>query len=298
MVIKTVGILSPGDMGHAVGQVLGSHGLRVITCLEDRSTRTHALAERANIEDVPSYPALVIQADIVLSLLVPAQAKTAAGQVARAISETGANVVYADCNAIAPQTTREIGALITAAAGHYVDASIIGGPPKRNGRTRFYASGPDANTFQALEQYGLNVVVLDKKIGSASAIKMCYAALTKGLSALCTELLTAAEVLGVSEALQSEFQYSQSALYERMERGLPGIATKSRRFAGEMEQISQAFEHVGLTPKILAGAADMYRFVGGTHLADRMPEDPDPPPPLAEMISILADYLPDRSEQT
>jgi 3-hydroxyisobutyrate dehydrogenase-like beta-hydroxyacid dehydrogenase len=285
-------------MGHAVGQTLGSHGLRVITCLEDRSTRTRALAERANIEEVPSYSALATQADIVLSILVPAQAKAAAGRVARAISETGANVVYADCNAIAPQTTREIGALISAAGGHYVDASIIGGPPKGNGKTRFYASGPETSTFQALEQYGLNVVLLDDKIGSASAIKMCYAALTKGLSALCTELLTAAEALGVSDALRREFQSSQSALYERMERGLPGMPTKSRRFVGEMEQISQAFDHVGLTPKILAGAADMYHFVGGTRLADRTPEDPDPLPPLTEMISILADHLPDGSEQT
>ena len=296
MTVKTVGIQSPGDMGHAVGKVLGANGLRVISCLEDRSTRTRALAARADIEEVSSYQALVTQADIVLSILVPAQAKTAAGRVAQAVSETGAAVVYADCNAIAPQTTREIGALISAAGGHYVDASIIGGPPKGNGGTRFYASGPDVSAFQSLAQYGLNVVVLDHNVGSASAIKMCYAALTKGTTALCTELLVAAEALGVSEALRNEFQNSQSVRYERMARGLPGMPTKSRRFVGEMEQISQAFQDVGLTPKILAGAADVYRFVGGTQLADRTPEDPDPPPPLAEMISILADHLPDGSE--
>jgi 3-hydroxyisobutyrate dehydrogenase-like beta-hydroxyacid dehydrogenase len=294
MTIKTVGIQSPGDMGHAVGQVLGSHRLRVITCLQDRSARTRALARRANIEDVSSYSELVTQADIVLSILVPAQARAAANRVAHAISDTGASVVYADCNAIAPQTTREIGAIISAAGGHYIDASIIGGPPKGNGQTRFYASGPDVSAFQALAQHGLNVVSLDEKIGSASAIKMCYAALTKGTSALCTQLLVAAEALGVSEALRNEFQYSQPAMYERMERGIPGMPTKSRRFVGEMEQISQTFEHIGLTPRILAGAADMYRFVGETQLADRTPEDPEPPPPLTDTISILADHLPGR----
>ena len=115
--------------------------------------------------------------------------------------------------------------------------------------------------------------------------------MTKGLTALCTELLTAAEILGVSEALGEEFKLSQSALYERMERGLPSMPPKSRRWIGEMEEISATFEHVGLTPKILAGAADMYRFVGESHLADLSPEEPESYPTLEEMISSLAEHL-------
>ena len=134
-------------------------------------------------------------------------------------------------------------------------------------------------------------MVLGGEIGQASAIKMCYAALTKGLSALCTELLTAAEVLGVSEALKREFQNSQPALFDRMERGLPRMLAKSRRWVGEMEEISHTFGSVGLTPKIHAGAADVFRFVGETRLADRQPEDPDPPPSLGEMLSVLAGEL-------
>jgi 3-hydroxyisobutyrate dehydrogenase-like beta-hydroxyacid dehydrogenase len=297
MTLETVGILSPGDMGHTVGMMLGRYGLRVITCLDGRSERTRALADQAGIENVPSYQALLNHADIVLSILVPAQAEAAAQRVAQAISETSAKTVYADCNAIAPQTTRKIGSLITAAGGQYIDASIIGGPPKKRGTTRFYVSGPELSTFEALNEFGLEVVVLGEEIGLASAIKMCYAALTKGLTALCTELLTAAEALGVSEALQQEFQLSQAAMYERMERGLPGMPTKSRRFVGEMEQISRTFEYIGLTPRILAGAADMYRFVGATQLADRTPEDPDPPPSLRQTISLLASYLPDKLQQ-
>jgi len=295
MSLKTVAILSPGDMGHAVGQRLGSHGLQVITCLQGRSERTRSLAQRANIAEVPSYKALVTQADIVLSILVPAQAQQAASLVAQALSETHAEIIYADCNAIAPQTTRQIGAMITAAGGRYVDASIIGGPPRQGGTTRFYASGPDAVAFERLNQFGLDVVVLGEEIGLASAIKMCYAALTKGLAALSTELLTAAEILGVSEALRQEFQLSQAALYERMERGLPRMPAKARRWVGEMEEISRTFEQTGLTPRILAGAADMYRFVGATPLADRTPEDPDPPPPLEQMVSVLAGHVSQRS---
>ena len=102
MTVKTVGILSPGDMGHTVGQVLCSNGLRVIACLQARSKRTKRLAARAGIEDVPTYQALVNESDIILSILVPAQAFSAAQTVARAISETHADTLFADCNAIAP----------------------------------------------------------------------------------------------------------------------------------------------------------------------------------------------------
>jgi 3-hydroxyisobutyrate dehydrogenase-like beta-hydroxyacid dehydrogenase len=292
MPLKTVAVLSPGDMGHTVGQVLGSNGLRVITCLQGRSERTRTLARRANIADTDTYEKLVCEANLLLSILVPAEAAAAAERVAQAISDTGAELVYADCNAISPQTARQVGERITQAGGHFVDASIIGPPPRREGTTRFYASGPDVTAFRDLNRFGLDVIVLGDEIGRASAIKMCYAALTKGLSALCTELLTAAEALNVGTALKREFEMSQPSLYARMERGLPRVPAKSRRWVGEMEEISRTFEQVGLTPSILAGAAEVYRFVGATPLADRHPEDPAPAPTLAETIAVLAEHLP------
>ena len=288
---NTIGILSPGDMGHTVGDVLRQNGLRVITCLKDRSQRTHALAEKAGIVDVLTYSQLVTEADLILSIMVPAQAKSAAAAVAEALQQVDTPLTYADCNAIAPQTVRRLGDIITAAGGTFVDASIIGPPPRTPGATRFYASGADLNAFMELNNYGLDVLALGDEIGLASAIKMCYASLTKGLTALCTELLTAASILGVSDALTAEFQLSQSALFERMERGLPSMPPKARRWIGEMEEISATFEHVGLTPNILTGAADMYRFVGDTHLADLPPEARDKFPTLAELIEILAENL-------
>jgi 3-hydroxyisobutyrate dehydrogenase-like beta-hydroxyacid dehydrogenase len=292
MTLKTVGILSPGDMGHAVGQVLGSHGLRVITCLKGRSQRTKSLADRAHIADVSTYQALVSEADIILSILVPAQAKQAARVIAKAILETKAEPVYADCNAIAPQTTCQISEMITEAGGRFVDVGIIGSPPGKRGSPHFYASGPHVNAFEELSRFGLNVIVLGEQIGKASGIKMCYAALTKGLVALCTELLTVAEVLGVSQALKERFQSSQqSVLYEHMEQEIPKMPEKSRRWIGEMEEIAKTFEHIGLTPKIHTGAADLYRFVGKTDLAERTPEDPTPRPSLSQIVTFLADYL-------
>ena len=289
--LNTVGILSPGDMGHTVGDVLRQNGLRVITCLEGRSQRTRQLAEKAGIVNVPTYPQFVTEADLILSIMVPAQAMSAASMVAEALQKVDTTLAYADCNAIAPQTVRKLGETITSAGGTFVDASIIGPPPRTPGATRFYASGPNLDIFSELNNYGLDVRVLGEEIGLASAIKMCYASLTKGLTALCTELLTAASVLGVSEALTAEFQLSQSALFERMEKGLPGMPPKARRWIGEMEEISATFAHVGLTPNILTGAADMYRFVGDTHLADLPPEARDEFPNLAGLIEILAKNL-------
>ncbi len=288
---NTVGILSPGDMGHTVGDVLRQNGLRVITCLQGRSQRTRELAAKAGIQDVPTYPQLVTEADLILSIMVPARAMSAAAAVAEALQQTDATLTYVDCNAIAPQTVRKLGEVITAAGGTFVDASIIGPPPRSPGATRFYASGPDLNRFSELSNHGLAVRPLSDEIGHASAMKMCYAALTKGLTALCTELLTAAQVLGVSAALTAEFQLSQSVLFERMEKGLPGMPPKARRWIGEMEEISATFAHVGLTPNILTGAADMYRFVGDTPLADVPPEARDAFPTLAELIEILAKNL-------
>ena len=289
--LSTVGILSPGDMGHTVGDVLRQNGLRVITCLEGRSQRTRQLAEKAGIVDVPTYPQFVTEADLILSIMVPAQAISAASIVAETLQQVDTTLTYTDCNAIAPQTVRKLGDIITSAGGTFVDASIIGPPPRTPGATRFYASGPDLDLFSELNNYGLDIRALGAEVGLASAIKMCYASLTKGLTALCTELLTAASVLGVSEALTAEFQLSQSALFERMEKGLPGMPPKARRWIGEMEEISATFEHVGLTPNILTGAADMYRFVGDTHLADLPPEARDEFPTLAELIEILAENL-------
>jgi 3-hydroxyisobutyrate dehydrogenase-like beta-hydroxyacid dehydrogenase len=262
----------------------------VITCLEGRSERTRTLAAEAGIEAVPTYADLVQQADLLLSILVPAQAPNAASRVADALSETGAKVAYADCNAIAPQTARAIGERLAGAGATFIDASIIGGPPRGESRPRMYVSGPDTRAMEALNGYGLNVTSIGEEVGLASAIKMCYAAWTKGSTALVTELLVAAKALGVFDALEQEFRSSQSAMLMRMQ-SLPAVPIKSRRFVGEMLEIAKAFGGVGLTPKILEGAAEMYQFVGDTRLADRTPEDKSPMPTLDETLAILVGHL-------
>jgi len=277
-------------MGHAVGQVLVEHGLRVVTCLQGRSARTKSLAKLAGIENISTYQALVKEAELVLSILVPAKAVKAAQAVSRAIRETGSTLIYVDCNAIAPRTAVLIAETIGKAGGIFVDAGIIGSSPKREGSTRFYVSGPHAGDIEALTQYGLNLTILGDKVGQASAIKMCNAALTKGLTALSTELLIAADKFEVLPALEADFKENKPEFYGYMHRRLSRMTMNARRYVGEMEEIAKTFEDLGLTPKIFQGAADMYRFVGSTTLAERVPEDPTPWPTFHQVIRILSGH--------
>ena len=284
---RTVGLLSPGDMGHVVAQRLRENGLRVISCLEGRSARTRRLAASAGVEAVADDATLVAEADLILSILVPAQAAATAARVAAALRSTGAAVVYADCNAIAPLTMRAIDETIRTAGSVCIDASIIGPPPRTPGRTRFYASGPDTAMVAALNDYGLDVRVIGAEIGAASALKMCYAALTKGSAALMLTLLTAAERLGVADALQAEFALSQEVRWASMQH-LGRVPAKARRWVGEMEEIAITFAGAGLAPDMGSGAAAIFDLLGATALADRNPEDESPPPTLAELLAVLA----------
>jgi 3-hydroxyisobutyrate dehydrogenase-like beta-hydroxyacid dehydrogenase len=270
----TIAIISPGDMGHAVGALLRQAGLRVITQLDGRSGRTRALAAQAGFEEVGDDDTLVQSADILLSILVPAEALTLAERIAGAVRRAGAVPLYVDCNAIAPQTARQVGEIVEGAGARFIDAGIIGPPPQLGATsTRFYASGRDAAAFARLADYGLDVRVVGEQPGQASALKMCYAALTKGTTALMTELSIAAARLGVNEALRAEFVESQPALLERMQHGVPAMVPKAHRWVGEMVEIARTFEACGLTPRTFEGAAELYALVAGTELGRMSPED-------------------------
>src|SRR5205823_8953784 len=245
----TAAVMSPGDMGHSVGNVLRHGGLRVITCLQGRSARTAALAAEAGIEDVGEYETLVREADVLLSILAPARARELGERVAAAVRATRTDLVFVECNAIAPETVREIGALVTGAGGRFVDAGIIGGPPKvGQPGPRFYASGEHAAAFAALRAHGLDVREIGNRIGQASGLKMCYAALTKGLTALATELLVAGRAMDLEAPLRAELQSSLPSLLGWIERQVPGMPPKAYRWVGEMEEIAKTFGDVGLTP--------------------------------------------------
>ena len=290
MLTKTIGIVSPGDMGHGVGARLRERGLRVIYCPAGRSERTQNLAKAAQIEAVPTIKALVNEADIVLSILVPAAARSAAKMVAQALESTNANLLYVDCNAIAPQTAVEVEAIIKGAGGNFVDASIIGGPPRGDYTPRIYVAGDVDRKLEFLNDFGLNLIHFSDRVGDASALKMCFASMTKGSTALYLTLMTAARALGVYDTLIQEFEQYQSSRLES-ERRLPGVSTKARRFVGEMEEMDKTYTGVGIDPNMLKGAAEIYRLLGKTPLADRVPEDKSPLPSLEETLDTILAYI-------
>ncbi|OUL36164.1 NAD(P)-dependent oxidoreductase [Nostoc sp. 106C] len=288
MQIQTVGILSPGDMGQAIASVLNQHGLKTIAALDDRSDRTRQLAAAAYIQDVGSLKQLVIESDVVLSVLVPAAATEAAEQVAEAIDSVGKSILYVDANAISPHKVRSIAQIIESKGGDFVDASIIGPPPRVPNRTRIYASGKKAVELQQLRNYGLDIRVIGEEIGQASGLKMCYAALTKGLTAIGTELLIAAHRLGLDQQLWDEVSTSQPELAKILTRSLPSMTPKAHRWIGEMEEIADTFAALELTDRIFQGAADVYRLVQQTSLGKETPEESKRDRPLPDIITTLS----------
>ena len=282
-------------MGHAVGRLLGSRGFDVVTSLAGRSARTSGLAAKAGIRDTGSIAALVTQADLVLSIMPPAAAVAAAREVATAMTAAGVSPPYADCNAIAPATTERIAELIAAAGAPYIDAGIIGGPPANGRGPRFYASGPAANLLAPIEGGGLVVRDLGGAVGRASALKMCYAAVTKGTSALQFAQLAAASRLGVDEALAAELAESQAATYASMRRALPGLPAKAPRWIEEMRQIAATFEAVGVPGDFHRGAAALYELLSATPFADEPEEAVDTSRTLETTVAALTEVCAQRN---
>jgi 3-hydroxyisobutyrate dehydrogenase-like beta-hydroxyacid dehydrogenase len=289
--IRTVAILSTGEMGHAVGQLLREHGLRVVTCLTSRSARTRTLAEKAGIINIPDFQNMVGQSDVVLSITTSEAAPKVCQQVADALRATGTEVLFAECNAIAPQTVRLLEPIITGAGGRFVDSSIIGSPPRAGHCPRFYASGPYVGEFEQMGEFGLDLRTLGPEVGLASGVKMCHAAMAKGSVALFTQVLLAAERMGLLELLLDHVRPSPMSIYQRMERYIPEAPANARRWVSETQEIEATFQHLGLSPYLFRGVVDTCRFLGGTPLGEEKPETLDETRRFQETIRQLAGYL-------
>ena len=289
--VKTVAIMSQGDMGHSVGNVLGDNGFDVITCLEGRSSRTKELAEKGNFRVVDSMDQMVQEADLILSILVPSRAKDLAEEVSAAMKRSGGTSYFVDCNAISPKSAKELEVIINSAGGNFIDGGIIGTAPAKGDTPRFYVSGPDAQVVTELNGKGIIVKSVGNEIGQASGIKMCYAALTKGTNTLQVALLTAAEKMGLTEALKEEFEFSQKAHLNSMENGISRLPANAHRWIGEMEEISSTFEDLGVTPHFHKGAAEIYKLLNSTPFATETPETIDQNRTVWETIRAAADLI-------
>ena len=248
----SIGVVHPGSMGAAVGASIVAAGRRVVWSGEDRSAATHARAEAAGLHDVSWLNAVVNQSDIILSICPP----SAALEVAQDVRNLGFQGVFVDANAVSPDTAREGQRIIESVGGEFVDGGIIGGPPTKSGMTRLYLSGAEAPRVARLIEGGpLDVTVLDAPAGAASALKMAYAAWTKGSSALLADILALAQHEGVLDALEQEWDGRN----DRQAAALSGAAAKAWRWVGEMEEIAATFEAAGLPGDFHRGAAEVYR---------------------------------------
>jgi L-threonate 2-dehydrogenase len=271
--VSTVAVLGTGEMGAAVGRVLKAGGAAVVTSLQGRSVRTATLAQAAGIEDAGPLEKAVALADVFLSIVPPAQAGELAAAVLPALASRSRPLLYVDCNAISPRSVVEIGRRVSEAGGTFVDGGIIGFPPRPGPQaTRLWVSGEAAPEALALARYGLDLREAGPRIGQASALKMCYAAITKGLTAIATESLVTAAAAGLTPALLAELEVSQVGLLRWLEHMVTSSPPKAHRWVGEMEEIAATFAEAGLSPTMFAGAAEVYRFVAWTEPGRETPE--------------------------
>jgi 3-hydroxyisobutyrate dehydrogenase-like beta-hydroxyacid dehydrogenase len=291
MTFRTIAVSSAGDMGHAVGAALREGGYDVVACVAGRSAVSQARAKRAGLRLLGDLDAVIAASDLFLSILPPARAGELADQVVAAMKRTGKRPVYADMNAIAPETVKGIARVIEAAGADFVDGGIIGNPPGKGAATRIYVSGKRAEELTALSGPKMDIRACGDAPGRASAVKMCYAAVTKGSNALFAAVLTAAEALGVLPEVTGEYEASQADLYKRMKANVPFLPADAWRYTGEMEEIAATFESVGVTPNFHEGAADLYRLLNETPFASETRESLDRSRTLEQSVKVYAAHL-------
>ncbi|OGA09996.1 MAG: hypothetical protein A3H33_14920 [Betaproteobacteria bacterium RIFCSPLOWO2_02_FULL_65_20] len=274
----TVGLLHPGQMGSAVGACALAGGARVLWASEARSAGTRGRAGAAGLEDADTLAALVAASDVILSVCPPHLAL----DVASAVAAHRFAGVYVDANAVAPATARRICAIVEQAGAAFVDGGIVGPPPHAPGAARLYLCGREAGRVADLFQSGnLEAIALNGGPGAASALKMAYAAYTKGSTALLMAIRALAAREGVDEALLGEWDRSQPGLSARSEQGMRNSARKAWRFVGEMEEIAASFEDAGLPGGFHLAAAEIYRRLESY-------KDTSATPSVADVVASLA----------
>ena len=252
----TLGLLHPGEMGATVGAAARCNDVQVVWTSDGRSPETCQRAQDAQLTDAGSLASLVAQSDMILSVCPP----HAAVAVAQSVAELQFSGTYVDANAVSPATSKHVQQIVESGGASFVDGGIIGPPALNRGTTRLYLAGETAPQVAACFVHGpLEAVVLDRPPGAASALKMTYAAYTKGTAALLIAIRTLAIHEGVDPALLQEWELSQPNLPTRSNSAVRANARKAWRFSGEMEEIAATFAAAGLPDGFHRAAADVYR---------------------------------------
>ena len=278
-----VGILHPGAMGISVAATIQNSGYEVWWASDGRSESSRARAAEHHLNDAGSLTALCARCAVIVSVCPPHAAETTAD----AVIAQGFSGLYLDANAIAPQRAQRIAEKISAAGATFVDGGIIGGPAWQPGKTWLYLSGSAAPEIAQYFAAGpLETEVIGAEIGKASALKMCFAANTKGSAALLCAVAAAAEQLGVRADLERQWSRNNPAALAETQQRIRQVTEKAWRFVGEMEQIGDTFEDAGLPDGFLRAAGEVYRRMAGFKDADDLPMYED----------VLAALLNDSSE--
>ena len=274
-----VGILHPGEMGISVAASAQNSGHSVYWASQGRSAQTHARAEEFNLLDAGTLAQLCATCSAIISVCPPHAAEAVADQVLA----HGFSGLYLDANAISPERAMRIGQRVEAGGAAFVDGGIIGGPAWQPNRTWLYLSGEGAQNAVPLFSAGpLEIAVIGDEIGKASALKMCYAAYTKGSSALLCAILATAESLGVRADLEGQWSRGGSDFAEQTTKRVRRVTAKAWRFAGEMDEIAATFEQAGLPGGFHASAAEIYQRMAGF-------KDSKSTPDLEDVLTALLD---------
>lgn len=275
--MSNIGILHPGEMGISIAASAINSGHQVYWSSQGRSDKTRARAEKHNLTEVDSFPRFCQTCETILSICPP----HAAEEVARSIVEAGFKGLFLDANAISPQRAIGIGQMLEAAGIRFVDGGIIGGPAWTPNETRLYLSGEHASEIASCFSKGpLETKIIGSEIGKASALKMCYAAYTKGTTALLFAILAVAESLGVREELYQQWNMDDKDFSEQVNQRVRRVTTKAWRFEGELKEIASTFREAGLPEGFHQAAAEVYH-----RMADF--KDAGETPPLDEVLNAL-----------
>ncbi|MGO4598015.1 DUF1932 domain-containing protein [Terrabacter sp. 2RAF25] len=281
----TVGIVSPGAMGSALGRAWARAGNRVVATVTGRSERTRGLAH--GLELLADLDEVVSSSDVVVSICPPSAADDVLADIIASARRAGSSPVVLEANALAPDLVEALASTSSAAGLTLVDGSVSGGPPSPDGDTMLYLSGAGADRIASLPAEGLRRRVVGPEVGQASAVKMCTASVYKGTTAIWAQALQSAAALGVLDVVLDDLSEEFPRQVEGAGRRIAVATAKSARFVAEMEHIARTQGRAGTSVELFEGMAAVYRRLAGTSLAALSPEEAAAVVDLREVLARL-----------
>ena len=264
----TVSIVAPGNMGAGIGRRLNENEVTVLTSIAGRSEESVKRAREAGMQAAEDRA--LAEADFLMSIIPPGEALALAQRLAPVLAAANRKPIYVECNAVSPATMLKIADIVTATGCPFVGAGIIGPPPKPgSSNTKIYASGPAAKDLAGLNDYGLIVRVLEGPLTAASALKMSYAGITKGFTALGATMMLAAARGGSAAALKAELSESRPDLLRYLSNQVPAMYSKSYRWVAELDEIASFIGDEHPEHDMLTAAARLYERIAQDFEGDK-----------------------------